>query len=213
MIKTLALIVRRADHSRDAFRQHYEEIHAPLALPLMPGLLRYCRNHVVRAIHGEPAFDVLSAFEYPSLEAAGETFARIQSAEGDAIRADELTFMDPPKNVFFLAQPEVQVEGAEGEEHVFVLVRAPEGSDEGAREDWLAAYDAEAHPALLASLSDVGFAALNRIASAGPDAPPWDRVTQLRAAGTEGLEAWARAQEARGGAVLAVRTRCYDTAL
>ena len=38
MIRVLALIVRRADITRDAFREHYETVHAPLATPELGGI-------------------------------------------------------------------------------------------------------------------------------------------------------------------------------
>ena len=139
MIKTFALIVRRPDHTRKAFREHYEEIHAPTALPLTHGLARYVRYHLEEELHGTPIFDVITAFWYPSAKEAAATIASIDSPEGEAVRADELTFMDKERNVILPVTPEQRRGGDEGDEPVFVLVRAPRDG----REAWLADYDAK----------------------------------------------------------------------
>ncbi len=119
MIKTFALIVRRPDHTRKAFREHYEEIHAPTALPLTHGLARYVRYHLEEELHGTPIFDVITAFWYPSAKEAAATIASIDSPEGEAVRADELTFMDKERNVILPVTPEQRRGGDEGDEPVF----------------------------------------------------------------------------------------------
>ena len=45
-MKTIGLMPRRPDMSRAAFRDHYENRHAPLALGKFP-FEKYVRNHVV----------------------------------------------------------------------------------------------------------------------------------------------------------------------
>ena len=62
MIRTLSLIKRRPDIERAAFREHYETVHAPLALPHMEGLVRYVRYHLEDELLGDVGFDVVSAF-------------------------------------------------------------------------------------------------------------------------------------------------------
>ena len=52
MIKTLACLVRRPDLSREAFREHYEDTHVPLALGVFCDWQRYARNHVVDQVAG-----------------------------------------------------------------------------------------------------------------------------------------------------------------
>lgn len=109
MFHNLALIVRRPDVDRREFRDHYEDVHAPLALPYMSGLRAYQRNHVRRPLDGvEPAFDVLSQFTYESVESAAKMLDVMKTEVGERIRADEATFMDQPRNVFFaIGDPEV----------------------------------------------------------------------------------------------------------
>lgn len=42
--KSIALLRRRSDLSRDRFVSYYEEQHAPLILSLLPGIVEYRRN-------------------------------------------------------------------------------------------------------------------------------------------------------------------------
>ena len=102
MIKTIALIKRRDDIGRDAFREHYEDTHAPLALTYIRSMRRYVRNHVVAELNGvAPGFDCATEFWYPDQAAIQEVFQLLAGPRGEAIRRDELTFMDKPRNVFF----------------------------------------------------------------------------------------------------------------
>jgi len=114
MIRTLALIVRRPDVSRQEFRDHYEDVHAPLALPFMKGLKHYLRNHVAEALNGvEPGFDVMTEFGYAGAEDVEHIVGILESPEGEPIRRDELTFMDTQRNTFFAIGDPVVVAGGE----------------------------------------------------------------------------------------------------
>ena len=102
MVRTLAMLVRRPDIDRQAFRDHYESRHAPLAVSSMTGLTHYVRNHVKDSICGEaPGFDVLTEFGYASAERFDENVEMLASSRGDALRKDELQFMDKARNHFF----------------------------------------------------------------------------------------------------------------
>ena len=112
-MKTLALIARRRDISRDEFRDHYEQVHAPLAVrTLLEGTTRYVRNHLREELHGRAAFDVVTAFWYRDTAAAIAVMRRTETPVGEPVREDELTFMDKPANTFF-AVAEHAVLGAE----------------------------------------------------------------------------------------------------
>ena len=141
MIKTLALIKRLPGSSRDAFREHYETVHVPLALPLLDGLERYVRYHVHANRFGDFAFDVLTAFWYRDRAATDSVFSRLASAEGEAILADELTFMDKPNNHFFEVRPAGGLESkgtaVPGGVKAVLMARAPAGI---ARPDFLASH-------------------------------------------------------------------------
>jgi len=207
VLKTLAMIVRRSDFDRDAFRRHYEEVHSPLALPLLEGLVRYVKYHVVDELHGRAGFDVISAFWYASGEAAAATVRRVESADGEAIRRDELSFMDKQANRFVVVEERCLAEGAEGgegTEHVFVLVKAQAAEAVAALDD----LDAR----LLGGPFGEPAFALQHVALGESGA--FDRVTQLRLEkplDRAALGDWAAAEEAGGSRVLVLRTRLYET--
>jgi len=134
-MRTLALIARHPDLDRESFRGHYEQTHVPLALPLLEGLTRYVRNHVVSPLFGEsPIFDVLTEFSYRDADAFEGVVARLSGPQGEAIAADELRFMDKPKNVFF-GVDECAGEGLEDlpetEKWALLMERRPGGALEG----------------------------------------------------------------------------------
>ena len=177
MFNNLALIVRRPDVSRAEFRDHYEDIHAPLALPFMEGLAGYLRNHVEVALDGvEPAFDVLSQFTFESVEHAGRMQGVLQSEAGQVILKDEATFMNQAANTFFaISDARVVVDGvATAGEFVKVAAaaKAPAGSDSGA-------YRAAFATDTLAPLLDCGVPVVRceiHDVLGGPHGEPYDSV-------------------------------------
>jgi len=216
VIKTLALIKRRPDLDRAAFRSHYETTHAPLALPLMTGLVRYVRYHLEENLVGDVGFDVLSAFWYRDAEGIARTTEALQGVEGKPILEDELKFMDKSANQFFPVSERVLVDGDEGGEHVFVLVKKP---DEVSRYDCSARLVQEYWPNLLGSFGGCQFAFLRDAfpmrsgETADERALPYNAVLQVRASGYAGLADWATGLEAEGWRVTAVRARRFETDL
>lgn len=198
-MKTLALIKRRADHSRDAFRAHYEEIHAPLAVEtVMAGTARYVRHHLREEWFGAADFDVLTAFWYGDVAAARALMERVESPAGERIRQDEESFMDRPRNTFFPVT-EHPVFGAEDRNAgllALALVRGPEGEE---RDGFVADYESRYLPRLLEAAREPAWCLQNRALEIGPEPPAFDCVTQLHAAGDAGLRDWAR-QLSEGGA-------------
>ncbi|MEZ4215878.1 MAG: EthD domain-containing protein [Myxococcota bacterium] len=159
MIRTIAFIARRPDLARASFRAHYEERHAPLARPLLDGLRHYVRNHLAGAGDDDLGFDAISEFEYASDAEFEAMRARLASAEGDAVRADELAFMHKPGNSFFAST----LAGAGG------AARPPPG-DAGKAIALVRARRGETRAALRArclaaarALEDAGFARATRV--------------------------------------------------
>ncbi|MCB9725920.1 MAG: EthD domain-containing protein [Spirochaetaceae bacterium] len=208
MIRTLGLIKRRADLDRAAFREHYESVHAPLALPHMTGLLRYVRYHVESELFGRPPFDVVSAFWYRDKAAIDAVFATLEGSEaGAAIRADELTFMDKPGNRILPVSERRIVDGEEGDEHFFLFVRRP---TETARFDASARLYRDRWPSLVAA-ARADWALLRDGFPMGGGEPVWDSVLQLRTERPEAVRDAAVALDREGYEVVVVATRRCET--
>ena len=202
MMKTLALIARRKDIDRAEFHDHYEEIHAPLAVrTLLEGTTRYVRHHLREELFGRPAFDVVTGFWYRDAAAAVEIMRRTETPVGDAIRRDELTFMDKPANTFF-AVTEHAVRGAEDHTATVAavaLVRRPPSHDAA---HFVERYEKDSVPALLDAVHQPGWCLQNRALRFGHDEPAFDVVTQIHAAGDAGLAKWAQSIAATGANVV-----------
>jgi hypothetical protein len=201
-------MVRLPRLSRDAFREHYEDVHVPTALPILGGTTRYQRHHVREEIYGVPPFDCLTAFDYPDAKTVAAVFARTEAPEGAAVRADEQTFMDKPRNFFFAVQlgPLFFDPGPAVEEQRLFLVcarRAANADVTAFRERFGVALEG-LRDVLPKPLKFRGFWA--RDASARYDA------TALVAAPTAGdLASWARELERDAAQLVAVRVTAHGT--
>lgn len=101
MIKIVTLLKRKPGMSRDAFIAHYEQVHAPLAVTLIPGLVGYRRSYIdpSRPAFGQnsesPGFDAITELLFAdeaAYEGALAAFARPEVAA--AIAADEENLFD-----------------------------------------------------------------------------------------------------------------------
>jgi hypothetical protein len=211
LIRVLAFIRRLPGVSRDAFRTHYEEIHVPTALPFLTGTSGYVRHHVREEIHGAADFDCMTRFDYPDAAVVRAVFERTEGPQADAVRRDERTFMDKPAIVFFPVEEapgwgEAQA-GSQGA-RLLVCVRRPETEPLGS---FRARFLGDALPALRAAALEPRW---YRPQLALPGAVPvrgFDAVTEFEAAGPGELARWARALEADGAAVIAVRVSVHET--
>jgi uncharacterized protein (TIGR02118 family) len=212
-MKTLALIKRRHDVSRDAFRAHYEEAHAPLAIDtLLEGTRRYVRYHLREELFGEPRFDVVTAFWYQSVEHALAIMERLAGPDGEAIRRDELTFMDKPANSFFavIEQLETGKESVDAGLRLVALVAAPAGEDTGR---FVAHYEAQHLPALRGAVRDARWCLHHRVLPVSQDRPDYDVVTQLHAEGDAGVVEWAATVSGTGARVVLATVSEHESAL
>jgi hypothetical protein len=113
---------------------------------------------------GPLPFDAISEFNYVSLEAFEAMRVRLASADGDAIREDELRFMHKPGNSFFASALAATGRGSRpaagtGVKAMAVLQRAPNEKREAlAARAYNAAASIEASSAALASQIDVALA-------------------------------------------------------
>jgi hypothetical protein len=212
-MKTLALIARRKDIPRDAFRDHYEDVHAPLAIDtLLAGTRRYVRFHLREVLLGEPGFDVVTGFWYRDAAAALEIGKRLAGSQGEPILRDELTFMDKPANTFFAASehPVSGSEEADAAWRAVVLVAAPEGRDVG---EFLAAYESEQLPKLQAATRHPTWCIQNRAIAMGPDRPAFDAITHLHAEADAGVAHWAAEFAQTGATVVVARVTEHESTL
>jgi hypothetical protein len=212
-VKTLALIARRPDLERAEFRDHYEQVHAPLAVrTLLEGTTRYVRHHLRDALFGEPAFDVVTGFWYRDAAAAAEIMRRTGTPAGDAIRRDELTFMDKPANTFFAVTERV-VCGAEDRNAplaAIALVRGPAAQDPAR---FAEAYEKREVPRLLDATRAPAWCLHNRALRFAGQPPAFDAVTQLHAGADAGLALWAKELAATGAGVVVVSVTEHESAL
>ncbi len=210
-MKTLALIVRKPGTSRDDFRAHYEGVHAPLAIGLMSGLVRYVRHHVREELYGPAGFDVATSFDYRDAAALQAVMARLQTPAGDAVLRDELAFMDKPRNRFFAVR-DVAERGARDRAaplQCIALVRHAGGPGAPERGE---AFAERALPALHAAVRGLRWS-LHRDALATFGEPPWDSVIQLHGHADAGLREWCAARERAGARVALVAVTEHETAL
>jgi uncharacterized protein (TIGR02118 family) len=107
--KSIALLRRRADLSRDAFVSYYEERHAPLIQSLLPGIVEYRRNftNFDGAYSSDGAapfdFDVVTEIWFWDRAAYDEAMTiATQPDIAQRIAEDEANFLDRTGNRMFL---------------------------------------------------------------------------------------------------------------
>ncbi len=158
-MKTVSLIGRRGDLDQVAFRNYYEESHAPLAIKHLP-FRRYVRNHVTRRTADLPRFDVLPEFEFEDLQAIQKILA---SRTGEIIRADEAQFMGSVR--FSAATETIDVVNATAGVHrtTIFLQRLSAGRDDAAERsdvlDWARTFTADSTRATIERISPFAGAA------------------------------------------------------
>ena len=107
--KTIALLRRRADLDRQAFVDYYETRHAPLIRSLVPGIIEYRRNFLIRdgAFVSEAAapldFDVVTELWWADRAAYDAAMAvALRDDIAARIAADEANFLDRSGTRMFL---------------------------------------------------------------------------------------------------------------
>lgn len=213
-MRVLAFLKRRPEVGRDAFRAHYEEVHVPTALPVVgPSVRHYVRHHLREELHGRAGFDCLTALEYQDAAAMQALLARLAGAEGEAIRRDELTFMDKPENRWVVVEPAPGESGpvpADDAPQLLVCVRAPAAADAS---EFRAAFAGEPLRRLCEALGAGRRFRAQLAREASATAPLFDAVVQVGGTEAGGLAGWVRGLEATGAAVLAARVSVHATPL
>jgi len=84
MLKFMVVLYRRPDLTREQFRHHLEQIHAPLAKAL-PGLRHYRQNHVSEDLtRTPPAWDAIIELYFADRDSMEDAWASPQGAASDA---------------------------------------------------------------------------------------------------------------------------------
>jgi uncharacterized protein (TIGR02118 family) len=91
MLKFMVVIYKRLDLTRDEFRRHLKDVHAPLAMNL-PGLRKYTQNYAGSdPMRKSPGWDAIVELYFDSWAAMEAAWA---SPEGAASDADLPAFAD-----------------------------------------------------------------------------------------------------------------------
>lgn len=112
MIKVIILDKRKPGMSPEAFRKHYEEVHAPLFLSLVPKIHTYTRNYVTPITGADDVdgwsfakadYDCIVEMKYETQEDFDNTMAFLMSHEARALAEDEENFIDRKSMVLYAA--------------------------------------------------------------------------------------------------------------
>ena len=107
MAKLVVLTKRKPGLSREDFREHYEEVHKPLALKFFKNFRRYVRNYIIPAPgREEPEFDCITEIWYDSVEAANADMRLWKSEAGEIVSDDNESFQDTSRSRFWLVEEE-----------------------------------------------------------------------------------------------------------
>jgi hypothetical protein len=119
LIKAISFIFKKESVSFSAFRSHYETTHAPLAQALLNPPF-YERNYVYETINGNLDIGSISIFKYPDIQALTIVNSILNSSRAIALREDELKFMQPEKNYFYLVD-EKTLDSFKNNEKAFIV--------------------------------------------------------------------------------------------
>ena len=119
MIKAISFIIKKESVSFLEFRSHYETIHAPLAQKLLYPPF-YERNYVYKTINGNSDIGSISIFKYPDQQALKTVNSILESSKAIDLREDELKFMQPEKNYFYLVDEKI-LNSSTNNERAFIV--------------------------------------------------------------------------------------------
>jgi uncharacterized protein (TIGR02118 family) len=105
--KFITMLKKRPDLPFEAFRDHYEQVHAPLALGMLPRVRRYRRKYVVADPGRRPDqmnrdVDVITEVWFDSRADFDATMAELKGSSDLArLAADEPNLFDTSKTCYF----------------------------------------------------------------------------------------------------------------
>ena len=118
MYKSIALLKRKPELSREDFIAYYENNHVPLIRRLLPGIRGYRRNFIepegafVSADAAARDFDVITELWFADRAAYEAAMAHHERPEvAGAIAADEENFLDRSKTRMFVVDERISTFG------------------------------------------------------------------------------------------------------
>ena len=114
MVKVMILDKRKKGMSFEDFRNHYENVHAPLFLSLVPRISLYRRNYLtpVTGIENiadwefdQPDYDCIVEMIYETQEDHDNAQAFLLSEAASVLAEDEENFIDRRSMAIFAADP------------------------------------------------------------------------------------------------------------
>lgn len=137
MIKSIAMIRRKPGTTHEEFRDHYENVHAPLGQRHF-AFARYVRNYPLR-VPGlpEPPYDAIVEFWFKDRKHLEQARAFNASVDARILREDEARFMDTSQTVAYVVEeggdlldvPETLAAERDIQRALFELARAMDDRD------------------------------------------------------------------------------------
>jgi uncharacterized protein (TIGR02118 family) len=112
MIKTLGMLKRKKDLTREQFLEHWEKVHAPLFLSkkMPPGLRKYIQNHPAKGASPEfdTSIDGIAELWFDNVASAEAFYEWLRSSEeAKECREDSPLYVDVEERLLFLAEEHV----------------------------------------------------------------------------------------------------------
>ena len=107
MVKLFSMLKRRSGLSREEFLQYWREVHAPLAIKMLPGLKKYVQNHPVDMPEFESEIDGIAEVWFEDLEALRHYWSWRNSEEAKPLLEDEKKFSERSQWLKFFAEEHV----------------------------------------------------------------------------------------------------------
>jgi len=112
VVKTVFLLKRKPGLSPAEFREHYEEVHAPLEISLLPNIRKSVRNYITKNVMPasveEPDFDCITEIWFndnlESVKAVIDAANRQGDTTNQAMRHSGKVFMDTSKTVYLIVE-------------------------------------------------------------------------------------------------------------
>jgi uncharacterized protein (TIGR02118 family) len=110
MIKSFAMLKKKASFTQEEFLRYWKEKHGPLAAKVIPGLRKYVQHHPIKIAGVEFKIDGIAEIWWDDLQSLENYFAWRRSAEAKVLIADEEKFIDASQTIRFFAEEHVIVE-------------------------------------------------------------------------------------------------------